>query len=181
VLHPLPPRHTHADGLPGPVDFLFAIPETQNSINVSWIPPVFTNTSDPLLLRYIILSHNTSNDLFSFDLAVETEVEPSANSDLVSTILTGLEVGTKYAVAIRAQSSAGNGSNPERYVIVSTYGRRELGSTVCVCVCVCARVCVCVRACAWLYSVCLRPFVPCHYPTRSPIKSSEPHCQSNPQ
>ena len=148
VTSPPSPRHTHADGLPGPVDFLFAIPETQNSINVSWIPPVFTNTSDPLLLRYIILSHNTSNDLFSFDLAVETEVEPSANSDLVSTILTGLEVGTKYAVAIRAQSSAGNGSNPERYVIVSTYGRRELGSTVCVCVCVRARVCVCVRACA---------------------------------
>ena len=138
--------HTHADGLPGPIDSLFGVSETQVSINISWIPPIFTNTSDPLLLRYVVLSHvsNTSNEMFSFDLAMETEVKPTANGDMLSTILSGLDVGTQYAVALRAQSSAGAGSNSERYVLVSTYGRRELGDTVCVCVCVCECACVCV-------------------------------------
>jgi len=109
------------DGTPGSVDTLFAIADTKTSINVSWFPPAITNTNDPLLLRYFVLSH--AGDTFSFDSAeYSSRIAPTVDGGSLSTILEDLSPGTRYAVALRAQSSSANGSNPLFYGTVSTYG-----------------------------------------------------------
>ena len=120
--------HTHTlDGTPGVVDLLSAVAETKTSISVAWFPPLTTNVNDPLLLRYFVLSH--PGDMFRFDLAeYSTLVAPTTDtSGMVSTILTGLSAGTRYVLALKAQSPTANSSNPEHSATVSTYGNGRLG------------------------------------------------------
>lgn len=42
----------HADGKPGDIQTLTAIPQSQSELQVIWLPPDPLGTSDPLLLRY---------------------------------------------------------------------------------------------------------------------------------
>ena len=95
---------------------------SQTELTVTWAPPQFLGTSDPLLLRYNLYYSDQS----SLDEKSEVMyIIPQLPDDFVTVRLSNLIKGTKYVIGVAAVTSAVNRTRikiPTLNIVVSTYG-----------------------------------------------------------
>ena len=109
------------DSEPGDVESLTATAYSQTELTVTWAPPQFLGTIDPLLLRYNI--YYSSQDVIDEKSEVKS-VLPQFPNDTVTVQLTSLSKGTTYVIGVVATSTTVPERNefPRLNIFVSTYG-----------------------------------------------------------
>lgn len=109
----------HADGKPGDIQTLTAIPLSQSELQVIWLPPDPLGTTDPLLLRYNVCY--TEKDSM---INMCKNVTPQLPDNEIKLQLTNLSKGHTYEISAVAISMLTTmfPSFSRHSALASTYG-----------------------------------------------------------
>ena len=114
------------------MDQISALPNSRDSIVVTWLCPEFNNTQDHAFLRYTVFYQpGFTVDIDSAD-SVDEQLPTLQNGTESSECLseanvTGLAVGTTYAVKVVAVSPEGmRGDVADAFAVTTTFGNGEL-------------------------------------------------------
>ncbi len=121
-------------GIPSAVDEISALPETQDSIIVTWLCPEYPNVQDPALLRYrlfyqqgfevSVMGSSTSKSLDNLFPTLTTGEESS--NCLVEAIISNLTTGTTYAMKVVAVAPENTqGEVADAFAVTTTFGDGE--------------------------------------------------------
>jgi hypothetical protein len=107
------------DGQPGDIEILSAASYSQTELEVSWSPPKFLGTRDPLLLRYTV--YYTSEDILDENSEVQLVI-PQLEEHFVTVKLSNLSKGTSYLIGVVATSMKISTKLPTVITVAPTYG-----------------------------------------------------------
>lgn len=96
---------------------------------MTWLPPTFLGTVDPLLLRYNV--YYSLDDILNENSSKVEGVTPPLRNDAVEVLLSELSKGHRYVIGVVAVSTAPTSHFvPKLNTLASTYG---LGGSMYLC------------------------------------------------